>query len=125
MTRKMLRLNLFLIALPFLAAAQTTNINVNQDPRFEKILNEKRKINALLVANEYYKIQIYSGDTETAKTTLYAAKNEFKDYDATIIFNTPNYKVLIGNFRTRIEAERNLTEVKKIYPNSLLIKPTK
>ena len=125
MTKKILRLNLFLVAVPFLAVAQTNNITVTQDPRFEKILNEKRKINSLLIANEYYKIQIYSGDTETAKSTLYAAKNEFKNYDATIIFNTPNYKVLIGNFKTRIEAERNLTEVKKIYPNSLLIKPTK
>jgi hypothetical protein len=50
-------------------------------------------------------------------------KQKFEDLDATIIFNTPNYKVWIGNFRTRIEAEHNLIEIKKEYENAILIKP--
>jgi hypothetical protein len=34
--------------------------------------------------------------------------------DGTIVFNTPVYKVWIGNFKTRIEAERNLAEFKEV-----------
>jgi hypothetical protein len=37
---------------------------------------------------------------------LIDCKQEFNQLDGTIIFNTPNYKVWIGNFRTRIEAEK-------------------
>jgi hypothetical protein len=33
--------------------------------------------------------------------------------DGTIIFNTPNYKVWVGNYKSRIEAERNLIDIKK------------
>jgi len=45
--------------------------------------------------------------------------------DATIVFNTPNYKVWVGNYRTRIEAEKNLVDIKDSYKNVLLIKPSR
>jgi hypothetical protein len=105
--------------------AQDINTTVSQDPKFEQLLNEKRKINASITVNERYKIQTFSGDSENAKRTLNECKKEFRDLDGTIVFFAPNYKVWIGNFRTRIEAERNLKEIKKKYKNALLIKPKK
>ena len=105
--------------------AQDSNSNINQDPKFEQLLNEKRKINASLTVNDSYKIQIYNGGSEIAKKTLSEFKQEFAAIDATIVFNTPNYKVWVGNFRTRIEAERNLVAIQKNYKNVLLIKPKK
>lgn len=105
--------------------AQSEDITVNQDPKFEQLLNEKRKINSSITVNERYKIQIYNGESDLAKKTLQEFKRDFKDYDGTIVFNTPSYKVWIGNFKTRIEAEKNLIDLKKRYPNALLIKPNK
>jgi len=105
--------------------SQDKGINVSQDPKFEQLLNEKRKINSSLTVNERYKIQIYYGESETAKKTLNEFRKEFKNLDGTIVFNTPTYKVWIGNFKTKIEAERNLNDLKKKYPNALVIKPTK
>ncbi len=128
---RILRINLihfYTITLGLLAYemnAQDQNINIIQDPKFEQILNEKRKINNSIAVNELYKIQVFSGNSEKAKTTLNECKRDFEDLDATIVFNTPNYKVWIGNFKTRIDAERNLIEIKKNYPNALLIKPQK
>jgi hypothetical protein len=101
------------------------NINVNQDPKFEQLLNEKRKINSSITINNRYKIQIFNGSSEESKKTLIQFKKENKSYDATIIFSTPLYKVWVGNFKTRIEAERNLNVLKKKYPNAILIKPNK
>jgi len=105
--------------------AQDQNITASQDPKFEQLLNEKRKINASLTVNDSYKIQIYTGGSENAKKTLNEFRQEFNDIDATIVFNTPNYKVWVGSFRTRIEAERNLANVKDRYKNVLLIKPSR
>ena len=105
--------------------AQQQNITLNQDPKFEQLLNEKRKINASISVNDSYKIQIFSGKSEDAKKTLSDFKQEFKNIDGTIIFNTPNYKVMVGNFKSRIEAERNLIEIKRRYKNVFLIKPSK
>jgi uncharacterized protein YxjI len=106
-------------------SAQTGNVTVLQDPKFEQLLNEKRKINTSITINDRYKIQIYSGDSENSKKTLTEFRKNSPNFDGTIVFNTPVYKVWIGNFKTRIEAERNLAEFKKKYPNALLIKPNK
>jgi hypothetical protein len=105
--------------------AQNQNITLNQDPKFEQLLNEKRKINASITINDRYKIQIFSGDSDKAKKTLLDFKQEFQNTEGTIVFSTPNYKVWVGNFKTRIEAERNLADIKKRYKNVLLIKPSK
>ena len=88
-------------------------------------MNEKRKINTSLTVNDSYKIQIFNGGSENAKKTLNDFRLEFKNIDATIVFNTPNYKVWVGNFKSRIEAEKNMAELKDRYKNMLLIKPSR
>jgi hypothetical protein len=105
--------------------SQDAKVSVSQDPKFEQLLNEKRKINSSITINDRYKIQIFNGDTENSKKTLLDFKKENKNIDATIVFSTPLYKVWVGNFKTRIEAEKNLTDLKKKYPNAFLIKPNK
>ena len=103
--------------------AQTVKNNTNTEDKIAHLIVEKRKINPSLASKERYKIQIFSGESEKAKKTVIQFKQEFKDVDATIVFNTPNYKVWIGNFKTRMEAERSYIDIKKRYKNTLLIKP--
>ena len=105
--------------------AQDEKVTVSQNSKFENLLNEKRKINASITVNDIYKIQIYNGDSETSKKTLIDFKKEFLSFDGTIVFYTPAYKVWVGNFKTRIEAERNLMVFRKKYPNAFIIKPNK
>jgi hypothetical protein len=106
-------------------SAQEANLTVTQDPKFEQLLNEKRKINSSITVNDRYKIQIYNGDSETSKKTLADFRRDYKNYDGTIVFSTPTYKVWVGNFKSRIEAERNLIDLKKRFSNAFLIKPNK
>lgn len=94
------------------------------DPKIDQLLKEKRKINSGLFLNEGYKIQIFYGNSEESKRKLQEFKKEFKDLDGTIIFNSPNYKVWIGNFKSRIEVENTMLDIKKKYPTALIIKPS-
>ena len=105
--------------------SQDENTTLNQDPKFEQLLNEKRKINSSITINDRYKVQIYTGDSETSRNTLSEFRRNFDNFDGTIVFSTPYYKVWVGNFKTRIEAERNLQDLKKFYANAFLIKPNK
>ena len=105
--------------------SQSSEISLSQDPKFEQLLNEKRKINNSIATNEGYKIQIYNGDSENSRKELTKFKNEFNYLDATIIFNTPYYKVWVGNFKSKIDAQRHLIEIQKKYANSIIIKPSK
>jgi len=104
---------------------QELKSNLIQDPKIDQLLKEKRKINAGLVSNETYKIQIFYGNSDESKKRLQEFKKEFKDLDGTIVYTNPNYKVWVGNFETRIEVEKAMVEIKKKYPTALIIKPTK
>ena len=96
---------------------------VKQDPKFEQLLKEKRKVNSGIVSNNGYKVQVFNGTIEQSKKALLDFKKVFKDLDATLVFYTPIYKVWVGNFKTRMEVERNLIAIKKKYPNAFVIKP--
>ena len=116
---------IFMLFLSANLSAQEVSITVSQDSKFEQILTEKRKLNATITTNDRYKVQIFSGDSESAKKNLADFRKDNKMIEGTIVFNTPNYKVWVGNFKTRIEAERNLIEILKKHPKALLIKPSK
>lgn len=105
--------------------SQEGKVTVNQDQRFEQLLNEKRKINNSITINDRFKIQIFTGNAELSKKALIDFRKSNKKTDATIVFYTPIYKVWVGNYKTRIEAEKKLMEFKKKYPNAFLVKPNK
>ena len=106
-------------------SSKAQNITISQDAKFDQLLNEKRKINSSITANSSYKIQVFNGNSEASKKALTDFRKGFKNYEATIVFSTPSYKVWIGNFRTRIEAEHHLIILQKKYPNAIIIKPNK
>ena len=72
-----------------------------------------------------YKIQIFYGSGEESKKKLLEFKRDFKDVEGTIIYSNPTYKVFVGNYKSRLHAEKFLLEIKKKYPSALLIKPGK
>ncbi|AIJ36903.1 hypothetical protein FPSM_00408 [Flavobacterium psychrophilum] len=115
----------FLMFLPFNSFSQEMKNSVLQDPRFEQLLNEKRKLNGSITINDRFKIQIFTGESVTSKKALTDFRKENKNIDATIVFSTPIYKVWVGNYKTRIEAENKLRALKKKYPNAFLVKPNK
>ena len=115
----------FLLFLSFNCFSQERKTSISQDDRFEQLLNEKRKINGSITINNRFKIQIFTGESETSKKALTDFRKDNKNVDATIVFNTPIYKVWVGNYKTRIEAENKLQSLKKKYPNAFLVKPNK
>ena len=105
--------------------AQHQNREHSQNQKIEQLLIEKRKINLSLAIENAYKIQIFNGSNELAKRQLIMFKQEFTTLDAILVFNSPNYKVWVGNFKNRLDAERNLIQIKKKFSNALLIKPSR
>ena len=126
LTIRTLHLTLFLCALCSGSAfAQTGDVTVTQDSRFEELLNDKRKISASITVNDRYKVQIFYGANDKARKALQDFKKDYKGQDGTIIFESPTYKVWVGSYKTRIEAEKNLADIRKKFPHALLVKPNK
>ena len=105
--------------------SQTKKSNIEQDEKIEKLLLEKRKNNSAITINDKFKIQIYFGNIDESKKTLIAFKKDFSQIDGTIVFSNPSYKVWVGSFKTKIEAEKALITIKKKYTTSVIIEPNK
>jgi len=105
--------------------AQEGQVTISQDPKIEQLLEEKRKVSSSITANDRYKIQIFYGDLQNAKKVLADFQKNFPNLDATIIFSSPNYKVQVGNFKTKIDADRNRKEILTKYPDALVVKPSR
>ncbi|QLE01394.1 SPOR domain-containing protein [Galbibacter sp. BG1] len=97
-------------------------INIEQDARIEKLVAYKTKLNKT-ETEKRYRIQIYNGTLEGAEKAKRDFNGDFKDLTSEIVFETPNYKVRVGKFRTRLEADRYLIEVKEEYPSAFLLQP--
>lgn len=101
------------------------SVTVSQDGQFSELLAAKRKINASITVNDKYKVQIFYGDNNGARKSLLDFRRDFKNTDATIIYESPTYKVLVGSYKSKIEAERNLAEIRKKFPYALIVRPNK
>jgi hypothetical protein len=105
--------------------AQTQKNTLEQDDKIEKLLIEKRKNNSAITVNDKFKIQIFFGNIDESKKALISFKKDFSTLDGTIIFNNPTYKVWVGNFKSKIEAEKALISIKKKNPSAVIIDPNK
>ena len=91
--------------------SQTKKSSIEQDEKIEKLLLEKRKNNSAITINDKFKIQIYFGNIDESKKMLIAFKKDFSQIDGTIVFSNPSYKVWVGSFKTKIEAEKALISI--------------
>lgn len=96
-------------------------VKIETDSKIDKIIASKKQYNKNLKTIKGYKIQLFYGNEKNS----YKIKDEFKaifpEIDTKIIFSSPQWKVQIGNFRTRLEADRQLVEIKKEYPSAIVI----
>ena len=98
--------------------AQDGVVAVNQDKNIEILLRLKKDVNRTLVN---YRIQIYNGNRQGAKKAEIEFKKVFSDWNPSMKFQTPNYKIWVGSFKTRLEAERSLLRIKREFRNAFII----
>lgn len=105
--------------------AQQGEINISQDPKIDKLLTYQKEINQETDNDTRFKIQIFNGKLKNAQRAKSKFESKYRDILVNIKFETPNYKVWVGDFRTSLEADRYLVEVKETFPNAFLFKPLK
>lgn len=113
---------LFTAGLMMVANAQNGNVSIDQDKKITRLLEIYKSVNS---STNYYTVQIGFGSYSEAEELKAQSDVDFPDWYSKIVFDSPTYRVHIGRFRTKLEAERKFLEVRKKYPASLLLKPEK
>ncbi|MEI8202681.1 MAG: SPOR domain-containing protein [Bacteroidota bacterium] len=129
-TSNILRLILSYIA--FIASqavycqAGTAKIEIVADERVQVLLDKHLEINNTKKYIQGFRIQLFSESGANSKTAALDMKTKFlakfPNQETYIVFVEPNYKLRVGNFRTRMNARGFLKEIIAEYPNAYVIK---
>lgn len=100
--------------------AQRGQVSIDQDPGIGKLLEIYKEANA---SAGFYTIQIGFGTYDYAEALKGEVSLEFPEYEPRVVFDSPTYRVQVGQFRNRLEAEKKYIEVRRKFPGALLLKP--
>lgn len=104
--------------------AQESTENLSQEEKIQRLLELKSEMTTSDKLDDRYKIQLFYGDNGEANEVIKKYRKEY-DYPSRIAYEEPNYKVWVGNFRNRLEADRALLEIKKTFPSAFIPKPSR
>jgi len=113
----------FILFLSTKTIAQEGTVSIEQDEKVERLLKERKRLLKSEEIRGYKTIQVVSGGLTTAREVLKTCKSKFPDYKSDIEFETPNYKVRIGQFRNQLDADRALLEIYKEYEGAFVLTP--
>ena len=99
---------------------QNGNIKINRNNKLDSIIKLKKELNSKI---QNLRIQIYSGDRENAEQIIEEFIEIYNDTTANVIYETPNYKVWVGNFYTQLEADKRLIEIRKKFRSAFIFRP--
>jgi len=122
--------SLLFFSLFFSQALYAQNEVLLTDNQQEKLEDDPEKMKALFenytslrTQESSYQIQLGFGSYTKAQDLLKQANEVFGEFESRIEFQTPTYRVRLGNFNDRLEAERIFAEIRKKFPSAILIKP--
>ncbi|QYA24373.1 SPOR domain-containing protein [Gramella sp. MT6] len=102
--------------------AQQGNVNIQQNEKIEKLMDVKAELNKNNQIRDRYVIQLFYGDNGEANEVIKKYRDLYS-YSSQITYEAPNYKVWVGNFRNRLEADRALLKIKENFPAAFIPKP--
>lgn len=117
---KTLVLIAFLIGFTVQLSAQEGSITVEQDPQIDELMKVYTEVNSKA---DFYQIQVGFGSYQKAQNLKSKIDIDFPTWYSKIEFESPTYRVRLGKFKTKLEAERKYLEVRKKYPDAMLLKP--
>ena len=101
-------------------AGQNGNTIINKSYKLDSIIKLKKELNSKI---QNLRIQIYNGDRTNAELIIKEYIDNFNDTTADIIYETPNYKIWVGNYYTQLEADRNLIKIRKKFSSAFIFRP--
>ncbi len=104
--------------------AQEGQVNISENEKITKLLELKSEMSKDNVIGDRFKIQLFYGNNGEANEVIKDYRSKF-EYPSLIAYEAPNYKVWVGNFRNRLEADRALLRIKESFPSAFIPKPSR
>jgi len=124
-------MKLHILALLFFASSLTGFAQEQKENRF--VITEK--VNNLLgkradcaanvkTSSKYYHIQLYNGQNiDKARSIKAEFLENFPGTYAVVEWESPEFKVWVGEYENKLSADQALLKIRKIYPNAFIVNP--
>lgn len=100
-------------------------LNLKQDPRFEELVKLHIKRNQQSSGIPGFRVEIFFSSEINARQKAQNIKNEFlsafPNYNVYITFVSPDFKVRVGDFRTKNDALRLVKEICGQFPKAFVV----
>ncbi len=95
------------------------DVTVIADPRIERLMDLHAEHKHLRPG---YRVQIFLGDRRMAEETKRAFLQKHPELPVYISWLAPNFRLRIGDLRTRLEAEHLLRQLRVEHPGSYIVR---
>ena len=103
-----------------------SNIQIRQDQRITDLLVRHSQINQRKHGTDGYRLEIFFSSENKARELAEKVKSEFNlifpGITCYLKFQTPNFKVRVGDFRNKSEALKTKAYIASKYPNAFIVK---
>ena len=93
----------------------------NEADKIENLISQKRNYNQQNKNTIVYKIQLYNGSESQAYKIKSNFQSAFPEYKTSIIYKQPEWKTQVGNFETKLEADRVLLLIKEEFSGAIVL----
>lgn len=96
----------------------SSSLSIQADPRFEAYMEEYLEEKKVMG----YRLQLYSGNKRAdAEQVRLAFITKYEKERPDLIYQQPNFKIRVGNYRNRLEATKYLMLYKIDFPSAFIV----
>lgn len=108
---------------------KSQTVSIVKDPRLDMLLKKQAELNKEVdklnnkTGPGYRIMVINTNDRIKALEVKSRMMSDFPEEKSYLVYQSPYFKIMIGNFRTRQEAEPFQKKILEIYPTGVIIVP--
>ena len=106
-------------------SANNAKVFINENPNLLNILMHHKKLNEDNLEIRGWRIRVFMGSGKDARAHANSVKlkirNSYPQVEPHLVHHSPYFKILVGDFRTRIDAESFRKIIIRQYPNCYVV----
>ncbi len=103
-------------------STKTSNIKIVKPEGFEDLMEIYNEEITAKNGIEGYCVQIYNGKKDICLSKRSAFFTAYPEVPVEMVYESPEYRIQVGRFRTKLEAEKFLNEIQDEFTGSFIVK---
>lgn len=106
------------------------SVSITRDPRLDMLLRRQSEVNreaerlSIKTGPGFRVMVVNTNDRTKAMEVKSRMMAEFPDHKTYLLYQSPYFKIMVGNLRVRSEAEDLRGKIQKLYPTGVMVVPS-